>query len=66
MSLLREGVPITVIALWLGHQSVESTMKYPHADPKIKQDAMECTRPVDVPPGRYQPEEQVMAFPESL
>ena len=32
-------VPITVIALWLGHQSVESTMKYLHADPKTK-DAM--------------------------
>ena len=66
MTLLRQGVPITVIALWLGHQSVQSTMKYLHADPKIKEDAMERTRPVDVPPGRYQPEEQVMAFLESL
>lgn len=36
------------------------------ADPKIKEDAMERTRPVDVPPGRYQPEEQVLAFLESL
>ena len=60
------GVLITVIALWLGHQSVESTMKYMHADPKMKEDAMERTRPVDVPPERYQPEEQVMAFQESL
>ena len=66
MNLLREGVPITVIALWLGHQSVESTMKYLHADPKIKEDAMERTRPADVPPGRYRPAEQVMAFLESL
>ena len=66
MDLLRERVPITIIALWLGHQSVESTMKYLHADPKIKEDAMERTRPVDVPPGRYQPEEQIMAFLESL
>ena len=56
MDLLREVVPITIIALWLGHQSVESTMKYLHADPKIKEDAMERTRRVDVPPGRYQPE----------
>ncbi len=66
MELLRQRVPITIIALWLGHQSVESTMKYLHADPKIKEDAMEQTRPVDVPPGRYQPEEQLMAFLESL
>ena len=66
MELLRQRVPITVIALWLGHQSVESTMKYLHADPKIKEDAMEQTRPIDVPPGRYQPQEQLMAFLESL
>ena len=66
MELLRQRVPITVIALWLGHQSVESTMKYLHADPKIKEDAMERTRPIDVPPGRYQPQEQLMAFLESL
>ena len=66
MELLRRRVPITVIALWLGHQSVESTMKYLHADPKIKENAMEQTRPVDVPPGRYQPEEQLMTFLERL
>lgn len=66
MELLRQHVPITVIALWLGHQCVESTMKYLHADPKIKEDAMEQTRPVDVPPGRYQPTEQLMDYLESL
>ena len=66
MSLLRQGVPITVIALWLGHRSVETAMKYLHADPKLKEDAMERTRPVDVPPGRYRSEEQVMAFLEGL
>ena len=66
MTLLQQEVPITIIALWLGHQSVESTMNYLHADPKIKENAMERTRPVDVPSGRYQPEGQVMAFLESL
>lgn len=66
MTLLREEVPITIIALWLGHQSVESTMNYLHADPRIKEKAMERTRPVDVPPGRHQPEEQIIAFLESL
>ena len=66
MELLRQRVPITVIALWLGHQSVESTMKYLHADPKIKENAMEQTRPIDVPPGRYQPTEQLINYLESL
>ena len=50
-----QRVPITEMALWLGHQSVESTMKHPHVDPKTKEDAMEQTRPIDVPPGRDQP-----------
>lgn len=66
MELLRQRVPITVIALWLGHQSVESTMKYLHADPKIKENAMEQTRPTDVPPGRYQPTEHLLNYLESL
>ena len=66
MELLRQRVPVTVIALWLGHQSVESTMKYLHADPKIKEDAMDQTRPIDVPPGRYQPTDQLMDYLDSL
>ena len=66
MELLRQRVPITVIALWLGHESIESTMKYLHADPKIKEDAMEQTRPIDVPPGRYRPTEQLMDYLENL
>ena len=66
MELLRQRVPVTVIALWLGHQSVESTMKYLHADPKIKEDAMGRTRPIDVPPGRYQPTEQLIDYLDSL
>ena len=66
MELLRQRVPITVIALWLGHQCVESTMKYLHADPKIKENAMEQTRPIDVPPGRYQPTEHLLNYLESL
>ena len=41
-------------------------MKYLHADPKIKENAMEQTRPIDVPPGRYQPTEQLINYLESL
>ena len=65
MNLPKVSGPINVIAPWLGHQSVEPTMKCPLADPKIKEDAMERTRPIGVPPGRYQPEEKAMAFLES-
>ena len=66
MELLRHGGSITVIALWLGHESTATTMKYLHADQRIKQEAMELTRPADVPPGRYQPTDEVMALLDAL
>lgn len=62
MSLLREDISVAVIALWLGHESVETTMKYLHADIKIKERAMERTRPADVEKGRYQPSDPLIAF----
>ena len=55
MELLHNGVGCTVIALWLGHESVETTQIYLHADLQVKEKAMERTRPVDTPPGRYRP-----------
>ena len=66
MELLRHGRSITVIALWLGHESTATTMKYLHADQRIKQEAMELTRPADIPPGRYQPTDEVMAMLDAL
>jgi hypothetical protein len=47
MQLLQNGVDRTVNALWLGHESVETTQMYIHADMQIKEKAMARTRPVD-------------------
>ena len=66
MSLLHTGIDYTIISLWLGHESVESTQIYIHADLRLKEQAMERTRPTDVPPGRYKPPDDVMAFLDSL
>ena len=66
MDLLHHGVDCTVIALWLGHESVETTQMYLHADLQLKERAMDQTKPVDVPSGRYQPSDDVMAFLEAL
>ena len=66
MELLRSGVGCTVIALWLGHETVETTQIYLHADMQIKKDAMDRTRPVDVPEGIYRPDDQLMTFLEAL
>jgi site-specific recombinase XerD len=66
MQLLQNGVDRTVIALWLGHESVESTQMYVHADIQIKEQAMAKTTPVAVSPGRYRPSDGLLAFLEAL
>ena len=52
MDLLQNGVDRSVIALWLGHESVETTQIYLHADMKLKEKALARTKPLGVKPGR--------------
>jgi len=66
MDLLQHGVDRAVIALWLGHESVETTQIYLHADLKMKEAALSRTVPLDVAPGRYRPDDQLLAFLEGL
>ena len=66
MTLLNHDVGCTVIALWLGHESVETTQVYLHADLRIKEKAMEKTRPVGTAPGRFKPDNTLLAFLKSL
>jgi len=66
MQLLQNGVDRTIIALWLGHESVETTQMYIHADIKLKEQAMEKTKPVTAPSGRYRPTDELLAFLEAL
>jgi site-specific recombinase XerD len=66
MQLLHSGVDRTVIALWLGHESVETTQMYIHADMKMKETAIAKTRPVDTKHGRYRPSDKLLAFLEGL
>ena len=66
MQLLQNGVDRTVIALWLGHESVETTQMYIHADIQLKEKAMARTRSVKLPPGRYRPDDKLLAFLEAL
>ena len=66
MELLQSGVDRAVIALWLGHESVETTYVYLHADLKLKEQAMARTAPSHIPPARYRPDDDVLAFLDSL
>jgi integrase/recombinase XerD len=66
MNLLHAGVDSTVIALWLGHESVEATQIYLHADMQIKERALARTTPPNATPGRYRPPDTLLAFLEAL
>lgn len=66
MALLHAGNDITVIALWLGHESVTTTQIYLQADMELKQRALDRTTPPATAPGRYKPPDQLLAFLEAL
>lgn len=66
MDLLHHGVDRSVIALWLGHESIETTQIYIKADIKIKEKALAKTKPFDVRPGRYKPDDHILAFLRGL
>jgi site-specific recombinase XerD len=66
MELLQHGVDITVIALWLGHESPETAQVYVQANLKMKEKALAKTTPVNVKPGRYQPDDKLLVFLKSL
>jgi integrase/recombinase XerD len=66
MELLQAGVDRAVIALWLGHESVETTQIYLDADLALKEQALARTNPVKGAPKRYQPDDELLAFLRQL
>jgi integrase/recombinase XerD len=66
MELLRRGVDRSVIALWLGHESMETTQIYLHADMQLKERALAHASSSGLAPGRYKPEDPLLAFLDGL
>lgn len=66
MQLLHAGIDTTVIALWLGHEQIETTNIYLHADLSLKERAIARTAPPRTTPGRYQAPDTLLAFLNSL
>jgi site-specific recombinase XerD len=66
MALLHAGVDLSVIALWLGHESTQSVQAYLHADMTLKERALARTNPGDGTPSRYRPPDDLLAFLNSL
>jgi integrase/recombinase XerD len=66
MLLRAQGVDIATIALWLGHESTQTTHIYEHADPALKEKAIARIAPLGVTPGRYRASDTLLAFLEAL
>ena len=66
MELLQAGVDRTLIALWLGHESAETTQIYLDADLAIKEEILSKTTPISTKPGRYRPDDDLLAFLKAL
>ena len=66
MRLLRAGIDTAVLALWLGHEHIETNQIYLHADLQIKERALQRTAPATTKPGRFRPNDKLLAFLETL
>ena len=66
MDLLQAGVEQALIALWLGHESIETTQKYLDANLALKEQVLAKTTPPGAKAGRYRPGDKLLAFLTSL
>lgn len=66
IDLLQCGVDRSVIALWLGHENVETTQIYLQASLELKEKALAKTSPLNVKPGRYKPDDKLLSFLKEL
>ena len=66
MELLQHGVDRSVIALWLGHEPVETTQMYLRADLRLKEHTLAHTAPLAIASARYRPADRLLALLESL
>lgn len=66
MHMLQTGVDITVIALYLGHESPTTTHRYVEADLQMKDQAIKALRPPSRTPLRYRPKDDLLRFLQGL
>lgn len=66
MELLKAGVDVSVIALWLGHESIDTTQIYLEADLDMKREVLEKLSPYEGEPSQFKPDDALMSYLKSL
>jgi site-specific recombinase XerD len=66
LRLLEAGVDRAVIALWLGHESVETTQMYLEATLALKEKALAKTTPPQGRRGLFRPSDRLLSFLNGL
>ena len=66
MELLKAGVDVSVIALWLGHESIETTQIYLEADLDMKRKALDKVSPHEGKSSRFKPDDVLLSYLKSL
>jgi integrase/recombinase XerD len=66
MELLQAGIDRSLIAIWLGHESLDSTQIYPDANLALKEEILAKTNPLPGKSNRYRPDDRLLAFPKAL
>ncbi len=66
MEMLQVGIDCSIIAMWLGNESIETTRMYLHADLEIKEKAIAKTAPLNTSTSRYRPDDAILAFLKGL
>jgi integrase/recombinase XerD len=66
MELLQAGVDRSLIAIWLGHESLDTTQIYLDANLAMKEEILAKTLPLKSKPGGYRPDDQLLSFLKTL
>ena len=66
MHLVQSGVDITLIAMWLGHESIETTHLYVTTNLELKEKALETLQPPSGGDFRFHPDDELLRFLKSL
>jgi site-specific recombinase XerD len=66
MELLQAGVDRALIAIWLGHESLDTTQIYLDADIRLKEAILDKMNPTQSKPGRYRPDDQLLSYLKGL